>query len=215
MIVDGWSAAPAPIAFDGALGRAAPRPMSERRRAYLWERRADLIHRLKLSALYHVKRSRFFDNLDRASTALAVIAGPGAVVTLLNTVLASSQLWLAAGVSIASTTALVFAFGKNAKRHTDLANGFRKILADVERAGEYLTGEQLDEFFAVTTDLEQEEPSAMTALQAECENQLHIAATGEPVVQLPLHQRLFKHFLDFEVIAGPPSRPVAPPPGGR
>lgn len=173
-------------------------------RLHVWERRKACVHKLKVSALYHLKRSRWFEILDRGTTGFAIIGSAGAVISLIKPVSflgMGAELWLSGAVAVVSTLGLVFAWGQKARQHAELARDFRKLLAEVERAGHYPTAEQIDGFNADAVALDSLEPSPMTVVQTECENQLAISAGGAPLVRLPWHQRLLKHVIDFPPIA--------------
>jgi len=168
--------------------------------AHTWKRRCALQYKLQLSALYHLKRARFFDACDKCATAFAVVGSAAAIISVMQKI-EGGEIAMSAAVTVVSTLALVFSFSQKARQHSDLARDFRRILGQLERVGEYPTVEQIDQLVSATVELESQEPSPMSALVADCQNQL-AAKHGHLVVDLPFHQRLLKQFLDF--------RPVLP-----
>ena len=181
--------------------------MSDAKKAftdYQHGRRNTLVYRLRLSSLYHQKRARFFEGCDRFATAFSVVGSAAAILQFIKPIAPNSELWASAAVTLVSTTALVWAFSQKARQHSELARDFRKLLGDVESAGEYLEAEQIDRFNGSFHQLASQEPAPMSALVAECQNQLAMASQGKPVVVLPLHQRLLKNFIDFEPVKPDP-----------
>jgi hypothetical protein len=178
-------------------------------RQALWDERWRLVCRLRLSALYHLKRERFFDNADRCIKAFAVIGGAAAVSQLIAD--ATAKLWIAALVSVLSTVSLVFALSQKARRHSELARDFTKLLARVEEAGPYPSPDKLDKFCSEITNLEASEPAAMSALVRHCENQISMS-TGHPEEVIPLTpwQLLWMHLWDFALEVKTPPKPPAP-----
>lgn len=166
--------------------------------AALWAERWNVVHRLRLSALYHQKRERFFDTLDRLIKAFAVIGGAAAVSQLVAA--PEAKLWVAAAVSISSTVSLVFALAQKARRHGELARDFTKLLARLEEAGPYPAHEKLDKFTSELLMLEASEPAAMSALVRHCENQICMSmGHDDRVIPLTLPQSLLMHVWDFNL----------------
>lgn len=181
---------------------------SETLRRHVWGRRGACLHKLRVSALYHLRHARFFEICDRIVTAFAIIASAGAVLSMLQPLQpllgpVKVEIWLAGAVTIVSTIGLVFAFSQKARTHTELARDFRRLLAAIERAGQYPREEQVDGFTADAIELDSLEPSPLNALLADCENQLAIGFTGKPIVQIPLAQRLLMHIWSFTPITPP------------
>jgi hypothetical protein len=172
------------------------------REDYLWGQRWELVHRVWLSSLYHSKRERFFDVCDKCIKAFAAIGGAAAVSQLLSN--ADAKLWVAAAVSVLSTLSLVFGFSQKARRHSELAKDFKKLWAQIEEAGPFLTQEQVGKFKAQVLSLESSEPASLYALVKRCENQISLAS-GHPEDVQPLGplEWLFMHFWDFEAKTSP------------
>jgi hypothetical protein len=168
----------------------------------LHERRSDLRHRLRVSALYHQRRSRFFDICDKVSTAYAVLASTAAVSQLFSEYAVAGrpiEVALGASVALISTIALVAGYSNRARDHFALAGDYRKVLAQLEAAGDWPDVELIDKLFAEYTTIESREPAPMTTLVQACENHLNIADKGE-VVPIPSYQRLLMQVWDFKPI---------------
>lgn len=170
----------------------------------LWqhERRCKLRHRLRVSALYHQRRSRFFDICDKFSSAYAVVASTAAISQLFGdaTILSRPvEVALGASVALVSTIALVAGYSSKSRDHFTLAADYRKVLAELEEAGDWPAVALLDKWSASCTTIESREPAPMTTLVQACENQVNIADDGE-VVPIPLGKKLFMQVWDFDPI---------------
>lgn len=183
------SSAPAPTE---PVAQAAPSEQDPR--ASIWNERWGFMYRLRVSALYHQRRERFFDNWDKVAKAVAVIGGAAAVSQLISD--PTTKLWAAAAVSVLSTISLVFGFSQKARRHSELARDFMRLLARIEEAGPYPPAEKMDKFAAEFASLEASEPASMSALVRHCEN-LFYMSSGQPGKPLTWWKRLFMHYWDF------------------
>lgn len=170
--------------------------ISDELHAHLWNRRCSIVYQARLSALYHLKRERFFDTLDKLSSIATAISATAAVATLLKGN-ERADLAVAAVTAALSLVPLVFNPAMKARHHGQLAAEFRRLHADCERAGEHLSPAQCDEFTSRLVDIAASEPSPMAALVADCQNQLAVAEGHGPVARLGFWGGLFKHWVDF------------------
>lgn len=165
---------------------------------YLWGARHALIYRIELSTLYHHKRERFFEMLDKGGKAVSVLGGSAALANL-----ASRPTLLAIGVAITatSTLSLVAGLSDRSKRHAELARNFRNLEAEVIAAGERdFTEAQLSSWAAKERSLEASEPPALSVLIVVCQNELAAAAGSRgKVVPLPFLKRLTKNWINWSV----------------
>lgn len=165
---------------------------------YLWSTRADLLFRVRLSTLYHQKRERFFELLDKCVKAVSVIGGSAALsrLTTPNVLLA-----IAATITATSTLALVFSFSERSKRHAELARTFRNLEGEIVAAGERDYKESdLSEWTAKERSLESSEPPALGMLVVACHNELSVAlGHRDRVVSIPFVKRLTMNFVDWHV----------------
>lgn len=160
-----------------------------------WNRKCDLIYKCQLSALYHRKRERFFSLMDKAATALALIAGTAAMSDMLGTV----QLKSIAGLAVAVVTLppIVFSWADKARLHAVLASKFVRAESDIEGAG-LLDAGQLDRFHAALLSIEAEEPAELSALTRLCQNELATARGNlQSVFPLTWRERCFANFFDM------------------
>ena len=171
---------------------------NDQKEDYLWGQRWKIVHHVWLSSLYHSKRERFFDLMDKASKAVAAIGGAAAVSQLLTSA-PDARIWAAAVVSIVSILALVFGFSQKARKHGELSRDFTKLWAQIEEAGPYPGEDRLHKFKAQILGLESSEPAALHALVKRCENQIALAS-GHPEDVQPLGflEHCLMHFWDFE-----------------
>lgn len=92
------------------------------------------LYRSQLSAQYHRRRERFYDWLHRASLAVALFSGSTAFAAAAHPMIVQMA---STAVALATTVALVFGFSDKARLHAQLAEQFKRIEADVYRAGDY------------------------------------------------------------------------------
>ncbi len=170
-----------------------------------WDRRDTLIYKLRLSALYHQKRARYYELSDKVLQAVAVLGSTGAVYELLAT-RRDVQLWLSGGVAVVSTLLLVFAPSTKANLHSNMVKDFRRLLAAVHAAGEYPEATTIDAWMSECVSLEAQEPCSLSALVAECEFQLSVGSGGTNVVRPAWWKRRLMHLIDFS-----PKAPPVPP----
>lgn len=169
---------------------------------YLWGRRHSILYRIELSVLYHRKRERFFDFVDKADKSISVIGGSAAFASLGGP---EAIKVFAALVAVSATLSLVFGFGEKARRHADHAARFRELESDVISKGERdFTEADLNTWEAKTRSLEITEPAALSTLVVLCQNELAISQ-GQPqqVVNLPLYKRVLAQVWDFQVASEP------------
>jgi hypothetical protein len=90
-----------------------------------WE---DLLFGVRRSVLYHRHRQRHFDNLNRWKTAITLLSGSAAMVTILAHL--KNAIWpLAASalVTVVSTAELVIGTTAKARLHAELARRFLEL----------------------------------------------------------------------------------------
>jgi hypothetical protein len=164
--------------------------------SHLWKRRCATLYRIRLSVLYHLKRERFFDALDKACSMLTAVAATTAVGVLLRKN-GELELWAAVLTAALSLVPLVVNPAAAARRHGQAASEFRRLLADCERSGEHWQEDQCNGFASRVIELEAAEPAPFAALVIDCENQLALAQ-GDAQWPLSRAERWFKHWWDFD-----------------
>lgn len=168
-----------------------------------WKRRCEAIHRVQLSTLYHHKRERFFDSLDRSFTALTLVGATAATAAILkNQVNATNtiELWFSLIAAIAACFQVAFSPGAKATLHKQLAADMRRLWSSFEQAGEEWSHKQCDTFAAELLSLEAGESAQLGALVTQCENEIALA-TGrfEDIRELGLWRSLWMHLWNFDV----------------
>lgn len=157
----------------------------------------DLVWRVRLSALYHLKRERFLDGVDRFSKALSALGGAAAFSQIRAEPLVG--LWITGVITVVSTLSLVYGPSGKARKHAELAREFRRLESDIVGAGSELTDAQVTAFNARYLSLESSEPAALGALVTQCHNELAMAIGQHgSITPLPLLHRLFKNWLDID-----------------
>jgi hypothetical protein len=172
---------------------------AERYEAYLWDRRSQLIMRVRLSILYHLKRERFFDLWDKTASIATTLAASAAVAVLLKRAGDAPEAWAAGLTAALSLIPLVVNPAEKARKHGLLAGEFRRLLSECDGAGERWSEAQCDRFTARLLELEAPEPAPLNVLVIDCQNQLNVAS-GRPQDRVPLrfYEKWFKQWVDFD-----------------
>jgi len=166
--------------------------------AALWDRRHGILYRIELSVLYHRKRERFFDTVDRLIKTVALIGGSAAFAKATD---ADIVKWAAVAIALTSAFSLVFAFSERARKHAELGKSFSELAANLLQKGERDFSEaDLNLLEADVRHLESTEPATLGALVVICQNELAVAQNHpEMLHELRFHQRLFAQFWDFRI----------------
>lgn len=166
--------------------------------AYLWRRRHDTIYHVQVSVLYHLKRERFFDILDKTCsvvTAAAATAAVGVILKKSDTL----DVTAAAVTAALSLVPLVLNPADRARKHGQAAAEFRRLQAECERTGERWSEVQCDQFAGRVVELEATEPAPLCALVIDCQNQLNVASgKASHNVRLTWYERWLKQWWDFD-----------------
>jgi len=163
---------------------------------YLSENRFRALYSTQLSALYHQKRERFFDFLDKIAKAIAIIGGSATLAQLSSP---AALIWIALAITVTSALSLVFGLSESARRHAELARSFRLLEAKIASKGERdFTEADLAAWESETRTLESMEPAALGALVVDCQNELAIAGNRRgDVVKVPLWALALKNWCDW------------------
>lgn len=163
---------------------------------YLWEKLHKIKYNAQLSSLYHQKRERFFELLDKLSKALSIIGGSAIISKLISS---DSLPYIAAAITIASTLSLVFSFSERARKHSELSAKFKDVLVKIASSGERkLIEEELNAWAAKICELEISEPPALGLLVVHCQNEIAIAKGQlDMVKEIGTIERLFMHIFDM------------------
>jgi len=162
-----------------------------------WEMRCNAIYKAELSALYHQKRERFFELMDKLTKAVALFGGSAALWKIADPGIVSI---LAVAITASSALSLVFSFSDRSKRHSELAMNYRTVIAEIEAKGRHnFTAEDADAWSAKLCTLDAKEPPALSALIVLCQNELAIAKghPGHVHRQNFLVRSILAHFFDL------------------
>lgn len=162
----------------------------------LWEERQEALYDAELSALYHQKRERFFELLDKFSKAAAVIGGSAALWKIADT---GTVEIIAMVITVTSTLSLVFSFSDRSRRHAELAVGFRLISAEIAAKGKRnATEDDINSWKGKIHTSEAKEPPALAALVTLCRNELALAEEQPHIVRRQAFWvRWLVHFFDM------------------
>src|SRR5450830_683849 len=108
------------------------RNMTGSDRQYLWGQRHLALEKAEVSALYHQKRERFFELLDKYSKATSLLCGSAALWKIANPRVVEA---MALAITFLSALSLVFSFSERSKRHAELARGFCLVAGDIVKLG--------------------------------------------------------------------------------
>ena len=165
---------------------------------HAWEKREKALYRAELSALYHQKRERFFELLDKLGKAIAVFGGSAALWKVGNPDLVAQ---FAAIITASSALSLVFSFSERSKRHSELARSFREIAGDILGTSDFaIRDSKASEWMGKVCALEAKEPPSLSALVVMCQNELAIARNAQVYPQ-SFFVRCMAHFFDMPRVA--------------
>lgn len=156
---------------------------------HCWNRRSELVYKVRMNIVYHLHLERFYGQLDKWIGIATALSATSAVGSLLRGAHAI-EAWAACLTAALSLVPLVFNPAGVAKRHGQLAAEHRKLRAEFERAGQHWTVAQCDDFTAQTVEAEATEPSSLAALVAHAQNQLNVESGGAVVRLTWLQKRL-------------------------
>ena len=159
--------------------------------------RWELLWRVRLSALYHLKRERFLDGVDKTSKAISALGGAAAFSQVRDDGVLG--FWITGTITVIATLSLVYGPSVRARKHAELARDFKKLEAEIISSGRSLTDSQLAKLDAQFLSLESSEPASLGALVTQCHNELSCANDLQAhVTPLPFWQKLFKNWFDFD-----------------
>lgn len=162
----------------------------------LFTRRHEIIYKIRLSTLYHRKRERFFDMVDKVVSSLVLTTATAAVTSFFQDVTGAEKT-LSAMTACLSLIPVVFNPAQKARHHNQLTQSYCRLLAKCEQAGERWTEPQCNQFSAELIEISAAEPTPLTALVADCQNELAISYNEGPVAKLKWHHHLLKQLLDM------------------
>lgn len=147
----------------------------------------ETMYRAELFSLYHRKRERFLALCDRVGKAVALVAGTAVFSSILSS--ADMKAWAGLAVIVAALPGLVLECADKARLHSDLAQKYILIQADIVGTPEAgLTDARICDWEAQLWQIEAAEPPTLTALVRLCQNQL-ANATGQVEVCCPVTWR--------------------------
>ena len=149
-----------------------------------------------LSLIYHRKRERFFELLDKGSkiTSLALGSAALAKVASQGTIEAFTAL-----MTFLSASSLVFSFAERARRHNDLCRPYSELLTEIEGSDENkVEPEKVYGWSGQLRSIEMKEPPTLSLLVVACQNELARAeGRDHDYVPLGVCRTLFMHFFDL------------------
>lgn len=168
---------------------------------YRWNRRSRAVYRAQLSVLYHHKRERFFDSIDRFITVVTLVSASAAAAAIYKEANNGClELILALIAAIASCIQVAYSPGTKASLHRQLAADMKRLAAKFEEAGEDWSHATCDRFTAELLNLEAGESATLGALATQCANEIALAeGRFEEIRELGPLQSFFMHWYAFDV----------------
>ncbi len=168
------------------------------------DERHRLMFSARLSVIYHRRRERFFEILDRLVKCVSLVGGSAVIAKIAS---GDALTLLGIGIVLSSTVALVFQFSSRATLHSGLAKdwgGLEKDIVSVPASA--MCEDALAKYEARAVALDAVEPRYLRALVADCQNELSRATGSEAAVRpVPLRKWILMHAFDFEA---PPPTPT-------
>ena len=158
------------------------------------DRHHELIYCTKLGLLYHRKRERFFDLLDKETKAITVVLG----ATLLGDFARNAVTAVGGIVSALALLALVFSYSDRKQRHKELAMAYADLRSKIENVGTAYTEDQLNSWHGEYHKLNGMEPPALGTLVVLCQNEIAVEEGQlDKVVKVHWYKQLFANWRDF------------------
>lgn len=172
----------------------------------MWIRRSGLEYQARLSCLYHRKREWFFDALDKAIKAIAVISASSALTPL---VVGNGTLIVNLVIVTTGTLALVLDFSERARRHSDLAVRFAHVERDIAVVGEQdFTETDLRRFTSSIYEAQTSETAVLRGLAQLCQDEIDASRNvNVPKQNLSLFRR-FRAHLGFGTLPYTPRKMI-------
>ena len=157
----------------------------------------DLTWRVRLSALYHMKRERFLDGVDKAAKGVSALGGAAAFSQFKSD--SDLGLWITGIITVVATLSLVYGPSAKARKHAELARDFKRLEAEIVALGSVLSQSQVALLESKFLTLESSEPASLGALVTQCHNELSEAIGDKrAITRLPLLHRMFKNWFDID-----------------
>lgn len=181
-----------------ATGRSVATQTENTREENVQQRWDELLFGVRRSVLYHRHRQRHFDNLNRWKTAITLLSGSAAMVTLqtqLHASLPTLPFVASAIVTVISTVELVVGTSTKARLHADLSRRFLEL----ERTMTLIPQPTMADLQKYTADrllTEADEPPILRMLDVLCHNELMRAEGYEwdDLAYVPWYHRLQASF---------------------
>lgn len=180
----------------------------ENLRIYRWGRRSSTVHRAQLSVLYHHKRERFFDSIDRFITAVTLVTASAASAAIYSgTEKSALELTLSLIAAVSSCLQVAYTPGAKAAVHRQLAADMKRLAARCEEAGQAWTDADCNRFTAELLTIEAGEAAPLGALVVHCANQVALAEGRYHDMRELGFRTLFMNWYDFDITSLKPLSP--------
>lgn len=163
------------------------------------KQQAGLLTDVRRSVRYHMHRCRFFDGLSTSISAVNLVAGSGAIVSVLGKLHPAWAVATSAIVAVGSAINAVFGLARRARQHNDLARRFIDLERQIVLAGP-ATEEGVRTFTAERLRIENDEPAVLRALDALCHNELakSMGCQKDQMYKIGSVRRALAHFINFD-----------------
>lgn len=141
-----------------------------------WERRCQVLSKVKVTSRYHRRRQRFFDLLDKVTKALTMLLGG----SLFGPAVAQYLPWIASAIASLSLLNLVFGYSDRKQVHKELGETAFLLAAKIEESPlSSLSDALAGQWAAELERLNAKEPPPLKTLVIICEHE-QATAEGHP-----------------------------------
>lgn len=162
---------------------------------YLNQRWHDIRFQAQVSYLYHRKRQRHWDLLDKGTKGAAIVLGAGTMAQALSAYVP----WLGGAISGLGLLSLVYGYSDRKQQHRELADDYARFAAEIESIGprDY-TEAHLNKWAARQQELNAKEPPTLHTLTTLCQNTVTAVLNSNlPLVKVPWYKRTLADFVSF------------------
>ncbi|MBF0436748.1 MAG: hypothetical protein HQL77_15435 [Magnetococcales bacterium] len=157
-----------------------------------------LLFGVRRSVRYHNRRRMFFDRWRVTTSAISVVFGSAAIVSISGMSNTRIATFSAVIVTLFSAVDLVVGTAKAARDHADLARRFISLEQEINNSPA-IDQESLIRLTNTRLDIEKDEPPVLRVLDTLCHNEM-LRSMGfgkEKFIKVGLFQRIFSQFFDF------------------
>lgn len=156
-----------------------------------------LLWDIRLSHLYHQKRERFLDGVDRFIKFVTVVGSLAATAAVVSDPAVTAI--LTATLGAVGLVSVFYDQATKARIHAQLARSFKQLEVEVLGWGSELSNSQIARYRRDLASIELDELPRLGALVTHCHNELCTAhECHDEITRLPFWQKAFMNWVDFD-----------------